>query len=123
MKNIFKIIAACLMLILFNSCTTQNVIPSPKVTSLMESGEFTFLAERANPTNYDVVKVMNSLPGSGSSQILNLDYGYILQIKKDEVVRWKCLECGYIHEGKEAIEKCPACLHPQSHFELFKETY
>lgn len=43
--------------------------------------------------------------------------------KKDEVVRWKCLNCGYISEGKEAPEECPACLHPQAHFELFKETY
>lgn len=43
--------------------------------------------------------------------------------KRDEVVLWKCNNCGYIHEGKEAPEKCPACAHPQSWFELFKETY
>lgn len=43
--------------------------------------------------------------------------------RKDEVVRWKCNKCGYIHEGKEAINKCPACLHPQSYFEVFVETY
>ncbi len=43
--------------------------------------------------------------------------------KKDEVVLWKCNNCGYIHEGKEAPEKCPACDHPRAHFEVFKETY
>jgi len=43
--------------------------------------------------------------------------------KKDEVVRWKCGNCGYIHEGKEAPKVCPACAHPQSHFEVFVETY
>jgi len=36
---------------------------------------------------------------------------------------WKCRNCGYHHEGPEAPEKCPACLHPKSYFELFAETY
>ncbi|MBW1825229.1 MAG: rubrerythrin family protein [Deltaproteobacteria bacterium] len=43
--------------------------------------------------------------------------------KKDAVVKWKCRNCGYVHEGKEAPEKCPACDHPQSHFELLCENY
>jgi len=43
--------------------------------------------------------------------------------KKDKVVRWKCRNCGYIHEGKEAPKQCPACKHPQSYYEVFEETY
>ncbi len=43
--------------------------------------------------------------------------------KKEEVVLWKCGNCGYIHEGSEAPEVCPACIHPQSYFEVFVETY
>ena len=43
--------------------------------------------------------------------------------KKDKPVRWKCRNCGYIHEGDEALQQCPACLHPQAHFEVFEETY
>ena len=43
--------------------------------------------------------------------------------KKDTVVKWKCRNCGYVHEGKEAPEKCSACDHPQSHFELLCENY
>ena len=43
--------------------------------------------------------------------------------KKEEVVEWKCNNCGYIHTGKSAPNKCPACDHPVGHFELFKETY
>lgn len=43
--------------------------------------------------------------------------------KRDEVVLWKCNNCGYIHEGTEAPSACPACLHPQGYFELFVETY
>jgi len=43
--------------------------------------------------------------------------------KKDKVVRWKCRNCGYVHEGKEAPEVCPACKHPQSFYELLSENY
>ena len=43
--------------------------------------------------------------------------------KKDTVVKWKCRNCGYIHEGKEAPKECPACAHLQSFFELFCENY
>lgn len=43
--------------------------------------------------------------------------------KKEEKVLWKCGNCGYIHEGVGAPGECPACAHPQAHFELFVETY
>ncbi|NMB67045.1 rubrerythrin family protein [Candidatus Woesearchaeota archaeon] len=43
--------------------------------------------------------------------------------KKDKVVRWKCRNCGYVYEGKEAPESCPACKHPQSYYELLEENY
>lgn len=43
--------------------------------------------------------------------------------QKDQPVLWKCGNCGHIHEGPNAPEKCPACLHPQGFFEVFVETY
>ncbi len=43
--------------------------------------------------------------------------------KKDTVVKWKCRNCGYVHEGKEAPEECPACAHPQAFYELLCENY
>ena len=43
--------------------------------------------------------------------------------KRDETLLWKCRNCVYIHEGAEAPDICPACKHPQAHFELFCETY
>lgn len=43
--------------------------------------------------------------------------------KKDEVTEWKCNNCGYIHKGKSAPNKCPACDHAKDYFELFVETY
>jgi len=51
----------------------------------------------------------------------NIENGKVF--KKDEKVMWKCGNCGYVHEGTEAPEKCPACIHPQAFFELFVETY
>jgi rubrerythrin len=43
--------------------------------------------------------------------------------KKDKVVRWKCRNCGYIHEGPEAPDECPACKHPKSYYEIMEENY
>ncbi|MBN1385557.1 rubrerythrin family protein [Candidatus Woesearchaeota archaeon] len=43
--------------------------------------------------------------------------------KKDRIVRWKCRNCGYVHEGKEAPDKCPACRHPQAYYEIKEENY
>jgi len=43
--------------------------------------------------------------------------------KKDSVVKWKCRNCGYVHEGKEAPEECPACAHSRAFYELFCENY
>ena len=51
----------------------------------------------------------------------NLEAGKVF--KRDGVVIWRCLNCGYIHEGKEAPQLCPACLHPQAYFELLGENW
>jgi rubrerythrin len=43
--------------------------------------------------------------------------------KKDGVVFWKCLNCGYVYEGAEVPAECPACHHPQAYFQLWVEDY
>ncbi len=43
--------------------------------------------------------------------------------KKDQPVRWRCRNCGYIHEGPNAPELCPACKHPQAYYEVSAENY
>ncbi len=43
--------------------------------------------------------------------------------KKEKSVKWKCRNCGYVHEGKEAPNVCPACKHPQSYYEIMVENY
>ncbi len=46
-----------------------------------------------------------------------------LVFKRDKPVRWVCRNCGYVHEGPEAPELCPACGHPQSYYELEATNY
>ncbi len=43
--------------------------------------------------------------------------------KREKVVKWKCRNCGYVHEGPDASEECPACEHPRAYFELLDENY
>jgi rubrerythrin len=56
-------------------------------------------------------------------------YGLMKNIEKNEVFKknkkvvWRCLNCGYIAEAEEAPKLCPACAHPQAHFELLAENW
>lgn len=74
------------LMVFFNACSSKNTVANANITNLLKENEFTFMAQRANPTNSDVVNVINSLPNSASSQILNLDYGYSLKITENEIV-------------------------------------
>ncbi len=51
----------------------------------------------------------------------NVESGKVF--KRDKPVKWKCRNCGYVHEGTDAPAKCPACLHIQAFFELLAENY
>ena len=43
--------------------------------------------------------------------------------KRDEKVVWRCMNCGYLHEGPDAPEKCPACVRPSGYFEILCENF
>lgn len=51
----------------------------------------------------------------------NIEAGIVFQ--RDQAVVWRCRNCGYLHTGTEAPEMCPACVHPQAHFELLGENW
>jgi len=53
--------------------------------------------------------------------LANVEAGTVF--KKKEKVVWRCRNCGYLHEGTEAPDSCPACAHPQAHFELLAENW
>jgi rubrerythrin len=43
--------------------------------------------------------------------------------KRNETAIWRCRNCGYLHEGIDAPEECPACKHERAYFEIFNENY
>lgn len=43
--------------------------------------------------------------------------------KRSKPVRWVCRNCGYVHEGTEPPDTCPACAHPKSYYELEAVNY
>jgi rubrerythrin len=51
----------------------------------------------------------------------NIQAGRVFKREKETV--WRCRNCGYIHRGTGAPDECPACAHPQAHFELLGENY
>jgi len=53
--------------------------------------------------------------------LANVEAGTVF--KKDKPVVWRCLNCGYLHEAKEAPEVCPACDHPRAYYELLCENW
>ncbi|HAN17629.1 MAG: rubrerythrin [Bacteroidetes bacterium GWC2_33_15] len=51
----------------------------------------------------------------------NIEEGKVFE--SDEKERWVCRKCGYVHEGKKALENCPVCGHPKAYFELEQTNY
>ncbi|MBF0302829.1 MAG: rubrerythrin family protein [Desulfamplus sp.] len=51
----------------------------------------------------------------------NIENGKVF--KRTPAVKWRCRNCGYLHEGEDAPKECPACAHAQAHFELLGENY
>jgi len=51
----------------------------------------------------------------------NIENGTVFA--RSDAVKWRCINCGYVHEGTEAPSVCPACAHPRAHFELLCENW
>jgi rubrerythrin len=51
----------------------------------------------------------------------NIEAGRVF--KRNQKVIWRCRNCGYLHEGNEAPESCPACAHPRAFYEILGENY
>jgi len=56
-----------------------------------------------------------------SALAANIENGIVF--KREQSVVWRCRNCGYLHEGSEALDECPACAHPRAHFELLGENW
>ena len=86
MKKYIIIASVSIFSLFFQNCTSQNITENQNIVALTDSEEFTFHAERANPTNYDVINVMNSLPNAPSTRILQLQgQNYVIEMKKNQL--------------------------------------
>lgn len=53
----------------------------------------------------------------------NVETGTVFKKEEGATISWQCRNCGYVHEGDSAPQICPACLHPQAHFEVRKQNW
>ena len=77
---------------------------------------------KAAATIFDMISVAEKQHERRYRGLLeNIQNGRVF--KREEAVKWRCLNCGYVHEGPEAPAACPACAHPQAYFELLGENW
>ena len=122
---------------LINEGNTRGPIPAT-LTNLAdaaagENEEWTQMykgfAETAREEGFDELAILFERVGEVEKHheeryrkiIESLEKGTVF--KNDNVVAWKCRECGYIHFGTEPPEVCPACAHPRAYYELRCENY
>ena len=71
---------------------------------------------------FDAISISEKQHGKRFKELAdNLEAGKVF--KRNGAVTWRCINCGYLHEAAEAPKVCPACLHPQSYFELLGENW
>ncbi|MCJ8154819.1 DUF4251 domain-containing protein [Chryseobacterium sp. SSA4.19] len=86
MKKYISIIFIFIFVMSFQNCSSQSGIDSQTVNMLVNSQDFSFHAQRANPTNYDVINVMTSLPNAPATRILDLSgSNYSVDLRKDKL--------------------------------------
>ena len=68
-----------------------------------------------------IAKVEKFHEGRYRALIANIVNGAVF--KKKQKVKWHCTNCGYVHEGTAPPKTCPACLHPQSYYEVLAENF
>jgi rubrerythrin len=51
----------------------------------------------------------------------NVETGHVFERQHD--MKWHCRNCGYVHEGPDAPDMCPACKHPKAYYEILAENW
>jgi hypothetical protein len=84
MKKYISIIFIFGFLLISQNVFSQSNLDTQTVTALVNSDDYSFHAQRATPTNYDVINIMNSMPNSTSTRILDLSgSNYSIDLRKD----------------------------------------
>ena len=69
----------------------------------------------------EIAKVEKAHEARYVKLLKNVETGQVF--KKNKPVQWHCRNCGYVFEGEEAPEKCPACAHERAYYEILAENY
>ncbi|MFA7043633.1 MAG: rubrerythrin family protein [Bacteroidales bacterium] len=104
-----------------------------KAAAAGEHGEWAFdypkFADIAESEGFKEIATMYRMIAKAENGHEKRYLKFLENIENDEVydrigpTKWQCRNCGFIYEGKSAPKTCPACLHPQSYFEIEKENY
>jgi len=71
---------------------------------------------------FEMIAIAEKQHGKRYSDLAaNMEAGRVF--KREQPLKWRCRNCGYVHEATEAPKVCPACAHPQAHFELLGENW
>jgi rubrerythrin len=71
---------------------------------------------------FEMIAIAEKQHGKRYSDLAaNVEAGRVF--KREQPLKWRCRNCGYVHEATEAPKVCPACAHPQAHFELLGENW
>lgn len=109
--------------------TAENLREAAEGENYEWSDMYPSFAETAREEGFDeIADVFDSIAAAEKQHerrylglLKNVEEGTVF--KKSEPVKWRCLNCGYVHEGPEAPDKCPACDHPQAYYELLAENW
>ena len=79
-------------------------------------------AFRKLPASFEQISKVEKFHESRYRKLIaNIANGEVF--KKKTVVKWHCINCGYVFEGTEAPKECPACKHPQAFYEVLAENF
>ena len=117
----------------FPAGTVGSTLDNLKAAAAGESHEHTkmypeFAAKAREEGFEDIAKVFEAIAVAEKQHekrynalAANLEAGRVF--RREGNVVWRCRNCGYLHEAKEALEVCPACAHPRAYFELLGENW
>ncbi len=95
----------------------ENTVMYPEFAKIADSESFAEIAE----TFRKIGSVEKGHEKRYRALLKNVENGTVF--KKGKKIFWRCRNCGYIHEGVEAPQECPACQHEQAYFEILCENY
>lgn len=104
--------------------TTENLKEAAAGEDYETTQMYPGFAKTADEEGFgDIAKIFRSIAVAEARHrdrylALNKNIAESKVFKREKAVSWVCRNCGYVHEGTEAPELCPACAHPQAHFEL-----